>query len=740
MLSDAYRTFFTALNDQGILWCSWKSNQHIAAGLSGDTDMDLLFRTGDRHTVENVLRESGFVIFSSPFHRSYPGVIDAISIDCMTGHVFHAHCHFLLTLGEKHLKGYILPWSDVILRSRVRLEGDGIVFTASPEHETVLLLTRYALRRRWRDRFKEDRGMGDFKTELSWLLQRTTVDRAAAAAEELLDPESAEIIRESRIGPLDDRIFKALSSSIKNIAEEKGWSRFHGFERAVTRIWREGLWYLGRFSEKTGWRLPPPWQLRRRMLPGRGVVVAFLGADGSGKSTITNALAAEWSKKINVERVYFGTGDGARGVFYAMLSMASTVYRFIGKARKNEERSEQLNDVPAGHSYGIFARAVVSLLTKKRLMRHVRHWKKMGYVVFCDRFPQESIPGMNDGPMLAQFIDDEDGFKCGMARWERGRYRELCRSFYPDVVVRLLPSFDAVLRRKPENPGVVARKMEAIRGLVFPPSCEDIVIEGDFTLPETLEKVRRALWEHIRELPVPRVRLYEPVGLPGAGKTTLARYVLGAGESFLPLDVLFPQGRGMFFRSRKVGLLLRSFFSNPLAWISIASLVVRFRLWKKPYSLWHLVRMPVQAEVMRRAPRDRSIFSEQFLLQNLWSVFVSAGVRRLSPSDISPLIAALYDGIDVSVLSLRIAPDQAALRVGGRKDGHSRFDAMEKDFIFAEISKYSDLMDDIVRGALYAGLKIEELPADDVQSAVALIDGLSQKTEPPTNDRRTEAA
>src|SRR5207245_5117378 len=48
----------------------------------------------------------------------------------------------------------------------------------------------------------------------------------------------------------------------------------------------------------------------RRTLPQGGAVIAFVGADGSGKSTLVRELAAWLSPKVDVVHLYFGSGDG----------------------------------------------------------------------------------------------------------------------------------------------------------------------------------------------------------------------------------------------------------------------------------------------------------------------------------------------------------------------------------------------------------------------------------------------
>src|SRR5439155_17069655 len=48
----------------------------------------------------------------------------------------------------------------------------------------------------------------------------------------------------------------------------------------------------------------------KRTLPHGGLIVAFLGVDGSGKSTATKEITRWLSRKVDVVSIYFGSGDG----------------------------------------------------------------------------------------------------------------------------------------------------------------------------------------------------------------------------------------------------------------------------------------------------------------------------------------------------------------------------------------------------------------------------------------------
>lgn len=316
-----YAQLFKAFQTHKILWCSWKSNEHLIEGLLGKTDIDIIFEEHERRRVIEIMRLCGFVIFQAPDHRCYPGIIDAICADCESGRILHAHSHFLLAGGEKYLKNQMLPWNAFILEGRAVSELAPDIYTSSPDVEAVLLLVRESLKIRWRDwrRLRDDEMWGSkgFKAELAWLRERAAVDDVRKSAEKLLNAEIAEFVCELFTQKPTLERFLRLKQCVRAFSSEHGWNRMSPVMALFTVWFREVMYIIIRITEKM--RLPSPF-IRRRVLPGCGMIVACIGPDGSGKSTVTKTLQAQWQDKIDVVRVYFGTGDGATFFYSGYLS------------------------------------------------------------------------------------------------------------------------------------------------------------------------------------------------------------------------------------------------------------------------------------------------------------------------------------------------------------------------------------------------------------------------------------
>ena len=193
------REFATRLDEAGIRYCHFKSNQHLAEALQGITDMDVLVdrRAGPR--LAQILAELGCKRFSAPPGGDYPAVEDYLGFDAASGRLIHLHLHHRLTAGERYLKGYRLPWEELVLSTSRRDAASGFR-TSDPNVECLLLLVRSALKIDAPGRIRAWFGRGevspDEAREFAWLLQRIDRDRFVTLGESLLGPSAGHALRE----------------------------------------------------------------------------------------------------------------------------------------------------------------------------------------------------------------------------------------------------------------------------------------------------------------------------------------------------------------------------------------------------------------------------------------------------------------------------------------------------------------------------------------------------------------
>lgn len=61
---------FEEMNQENIMYCHWKSNEHLSEGLTGENDLDILVHKGDTDKFEKIAIKNGFV---KDLIRSYVG-------------------------------------------------------------------------------------------------------------------------------------------------------------------------------------------------------------------------------------------------------------------------------------------------------------------------------------------------------------------------------------------------------------------------------------------------------------------------------------------------------------------------------------------------------------------------------------------------------------------------------------------------------------------------------------------
>jgi hypothetical protein len=179
----AVKALFDTLNEQGIQYCHWKSNQHLDQALKGLTDLDLLVERSQRQLFKTILYQLRCKSIISPPGRQYPAIEDYLGYDDQTGKFFHLHVHYQLILGERFVKNYHLPLEQQFLESATINQGVKVV---TPELEVIVLAIRALLKYRDRDAIKDalsirSRGLpSNILREFEYLFQHTTLERISA--------------------------------------------------------------------------------------------------------------------------------------------------------------------------------------------------------------------------------------------------------------------------------------------------------------------------------------------------------------------------------------------------------------------------------------------------------------------------------------------------------------------------------------------------------------------------------
>jgi thymidylate kinase len=482
-----------ALERAGVAHCHFKSNQHLRAALAGDTDLDLLVARSGARAAQALFAAHGFKRFDPGLATGYPAVEDWIGFDAPTGRLIHLHVHYRLPVGELHLKSYRLPFADALLATRVRDAETG-VFTSEPHHELLLLLLRQALKANFRDRLSSWTGRrpafgGGALREYAWLRERSDAAPVVALAERELGAEVARRVEPLLSGEPDLRALLRLRSALARVlAPYRTWG---GLESALRRSAREAVQRVVRRLRRQGLEAPRAF---RRTNPTGGCVIAFVGCDGAGKSTVLTEMTRWLGWKLDVLPVYFGSGDGPVSLGRWPLVLARMLQRRLGTERPTPSLARVLPRRPSA------ARAVWALVLareKAARLRTVERARQRGLVVLCDRYPQSTVRGFNDGPLLTPWLESPRALLRRLARYELGVY-ESARALAPELVIKLDVSPKVAVQRKPDMlPEECARRRAAVAALEWGERCRVTTIDAEQPLERVLAELKRTIWAEL---------------------------------------------------------------------------------------------------------------------------------------------------------------------------------------------------------------------------------------------------
>jgi thymidylate kinase len=183
-----------------------------------------------------------------------------------------------------------------------------------------------------------------------------------------------------------------------------------------------------------------------RVSERRAPLIAVIGCDGSGKSTVSEAVLA-WARRFGpAEAVHLGKQSGNVGRALGQLPL---VGKSIDKAIVHQSKDTQ--GQRGDKNPKLFPALVVFGFQLRRLRRFRRMmalWKK-NVIIVSDRFPQVDVPGAYDGTLLSTTAPAGAAVHW-MAKRERAQF-EWMTSYRPDLVIRLNVDIDTACARKPDH-------------------------------------------------------------------------------------------------------------------------------------------------------------------------------------------------------------------------------------------------------------------------------------------------
>jgi thymidylate kinase len=217
-------------------------------------------------------------------------------------------------------------------------------------------------------------------------------------------------------------------------------------------------------------------------------VVAVVGCDGTGKTTLVADLIAILQQRGPAQRRYMGLISGEAGDRIKRLPMIGIrLERYLAaKSRRAQDMEKRLS--------GVLTAIVMYCLSVWRVakVRRLTRLAQSGVLVIAERYPQAEIPGFHyDGPGLT--VDRTDNWFIRKLAMRELRLYEWMARHRPAAVIRLTIDADTAYARKPDHPLSELRDKIAVMPHITYNGAEIREIDARRPYPRVLADALRAV-------------------------------------------------------------------------------------------------------------------------------------------------------------------------------------------------------------------------------------------------------
>ncbi|NNF13748.1 MAG: hypothetical protein HKN72_11015 [Gemmatimonadetes bacterium] len=487
------RQLFTDLEEERIAYAVWKGSGGLADALAGKKDIDLL--VGQRDGVPALLGHLGFRRFASQPWVADPHVEDWIGIDSDSGALVHLHLYYELVAGRRFVEEYHLPWKETLLSGAQR-HREFDIDVCDPDLEILLLGIRIAFATAPTPvaLLGRSRATASLGAKLSEL--RGRVDEASVRnyAEQLLGQGVGQeyamiVVRGDTREP--EVLSRLRAITLRSLSPHRRFGRIKATHMQLSRGCRA---LVARAKRRIG-----VFSQTKKRMEGAGAIIAIIGSDGAGKSTVTRELVRWLRWKVDAHMVYLGSGDGRVGlpvrVLKSLASRTKPSKRGVASHGTKRASEDRLRRRPLVKELGSCLLALAIGNERLRKVRKAHRARRKGSVLITDRFPQRQYPGIYDGPKLDS-ADGGSALRRYFAKLEEQIYREI-EAQPPDLVVRLRVPASVALHRKPDHSEAEIRRKAELTGQIEFPGATVLDVDASAPLEDVLRSVKTVVWNSI---------------------------------------------------------------------------------------------------------------------------------------------------------------------------------------------------------------------------------------------------
>lgn len=481
------REIFNELNKKNINYIHWKSNEHLEAALQGDTDLDILVHPSDQKKFIHIIEQHGFTLYKSVGKQSYISISDYIFLDSEAGKVLHIHLHNKFIVGRKFYKEYAIPLEEYFF-IKPEYHSEFPVKIMNPSQEFVLLWVRFFLKTNSLKFFlKRGNISSDFIRESNWLMKRINNSEVVEAIDNFLltnDVKTKKLFTDFLYAN------KNLFHTAKMLFKMKRNYKYYKTENLTSvKYFFTRCNMICNYIHQQLIKSPVPY---RRINPAGGKIIAFIGSDGAGKSTVINSVNKVLQKKVDIYYEYLGSGEGRSSFLRAPLQAVKKILETFKSGESRLAAADYRVKIEEKVSLVKAVWAIVLAFEKKKKINRIWKARARGMIVISDRYPQIEFPGINDGPLLYSWLNEKNRIKNNLAAWEYSIYKS-ATLLKPDLLIKMVVNLEIAKKRKPNDPiGMIERKVEIIEKINIP-AREVTIINANNQLGKVLHDVYSAV-------------------------------------------------------------------------------------------------------------------------------------------------------------------------------------------------------------------------------------------------------
>jgi thymidylate kinase len=483
---------FKSLQGNNIRYCHWKSNLALDKSLLGQTDIDLLI---DRKSAGIFRMALSQLCFRPTYQKgvgSFPSVEHYFSLDEDTGGLVHVHAYYRAITGESLAKNYRFPIEEMLLQN-LRYVSDVPVPTQSAElvvftlrmmlkHTSVmeiLLLSRY-----W----------DDVQKEIKWLLEPEAIEKSGKLLQSWLPAIDKDLFSECvRALQSAEPLFRRIQLGLRLRRQLRPYRRHSAVAAWLVTVYKFFTMFLRRITRSQ----------KGMILRNGGGIIAFVGSEATGKSTLISEMRGWLGKHFFVKQIHVGKPKST--ILSFLPNIFLPLFRSIFPASRTTKVSTVIPDhkpakkegkTQAGFPFLFMVRSVFLAYDRFSLLTRAFRQAANGAIILCDRYPSETI-GAPDSPQLSEMAAANNGFSFRrlLAQLESRMYRKMPT---PDLIIYLSAPLEVTVSRNAARGKTEPEKYVRLRhaqstNLDFGkiPVYE---INTDQPLEKTVAEIKKALW------------------------------------------------------------------------------------------------------------------------------------------------------------------------------------------------------------------------------------------------------